>query len=269
MSIVRSIRAILRLVAWVVLTLGGACTWFIGALPAWLCGAQRKWRWICFGGWARACLWVSGVRIEMRGRWPRDAVFLVANHQSWLDIPVLAACFDLVFISMAELANWPLIGWMARAFGTILIDRSDKRSIPAVNAAIARSLQRGECVAFFPEGRIHGGHEPGRFKAALFEVAAGAQHPVACVALSYATGPGDDPVEESVVWGARPFLSQAWRLVRQGRIRVLVQVADSTVQGSDRKQLAQACELRVRAQLAPEKDTPEKLEGAVAGAFEG
>ena len=154
---------------------------------------------------------------------------------------------------------------MARAFGTILIDRSDKRSIPAVNERIAQALERGERVTFFPEGEIGATRELRPFRAALFESAAQGSWGVRCVALSYATGPGDDSVEEAVVWGQRPFLAQAWRLVLQNRITVRLQVAGEEPRARDRKQLALRCEALVRAELG----LPEKLEGAVADAFEG
>lgn len=233
--------------AWMLLTVVFALLWCVGALPALLLGQSRIWRRVCFGGWARAALWSSGVRMRRVGALPEGAGFLVANHQSWLDIPVLAANFDVVFISMAELARWPLIGLMARAFGTILIDRSDKRSLPRVNRDVARALERGERIAFFPEGRITDGREAVSFRPSLFAVAADGRQGVACVALCYATGPGDDPVEESVVWGARPFLAQAWRLLRQHRIFVELCIAAQPARGADRKRLAQQCEERVRA----------------------
>jgi len=264
-NMLRSGRALLRLMGWGLLTAGFALLWLLGLPPVALLGSWRRWRRICFGGWARCCLFLSGVRCEQHGPRVQGAGFLVANHLSWLDIPVLAARFDVVFVSMAELGRWPLIGSMARAFGTILIDRSDKRSIPAVNERIAQALERGERVTFFPEGGIGATRELRPFRAALFESAAQGSWGVRCVALSYATGPGDDSDEEAVVWGQRPFLAQAWRLVLQNRITVRLQVAGEEPRARDRKQLALRCEALVRAELG----LPEKLEGAVADAFEG
>ncbi|MGR3466473.1 MAG: lysophospholipid acyltransferase family protein, partial [Shimia sp.] len=48
---------------------------------------------------------------------------LVANHSSWLDIFALNAPTPLYFVSKAEVAGWPGIGWLARATGTVFIAR--------------------------------------------------------------------------------------------------------------------------------------------------
>jgi 1-acyl-sn-glycerol-3-phosphate acyltransferase len=263
-KLLRSIRALLRLAGWGLLTVAFALLWLAGLPLVALFSNWRRWRRVCFGGWARCCLFQSGVRFEQRGPRVQGGGCLVANHQSWLDIPVLAARFDVVFVSMAELGRWPLIGSMAWAFGTILIDRSDKRSIPEVNERIAKALARGDRVAFFPEAGIGTLREPRPFRAALFEAAAQGFSGVRCVALSYSSGPGDDRVEDAVVWGNRPFLLQVWRLALQNRITARVQVAGVEARAKDRKQLALQCEALVRAELG----LPEKLEGAVAGAFE-
>ncbi|WP_367998774.1 lysophospholipid acyltransferase family protein, partial [Photobacterium sanguinicancri] len=48
---------------------------------------------------------------------------VVANHSSWLDIFALNARKRIYFVSKAEVAKWPGIGWLARATGTVFINR--------------------------------------------------------------------------------------------------------------------------------------------------
>lgn len=169
----------------------------------------------------------------------------MANHLSWLDIPLIASKSDVVFVSMAELKHWPWIGLMARSLGTILIERAQRRGLPQVHEEIRRARERGESVVFFPEGRIGSGLEALRFRPALFEVAAQRGDPVCCVALSYQTGPSDEPAQHSVVWGQRAFLAQAWSLLLQSRIEASLQITHAGIRGTDRKSLAEACERSV------------------------
>ena len=48
---------------------------------------------------------------------------LVANHVSWLDIPVLGSRARIDFLSKADIKAWPLIGWMAETLGTLFVAR--------------------------------------------------------------------------------------------------------------------------------------------------
>src|ERR1017187_2296693 len=51
---------------------------------------------------------------------------LVSNHLSYLDIPVMASLTPAVFVAKHEIKSWPVIGWLARLAGTLVIDR-DRR----------------------------------------------------------------------------------------------------------------------------------------------
>src|ERR1700761_2749680 len=48
-----------------------------------------------------------------------DAVLFVANHTSWIDIELLHSQRAACFVAKAEIARWPLVGWLAAAGGTI------------------------------------------------------------------------------------------------------------------------------------------------------
>jgi len=58
-----------------------------------------------------------------RGR----GLVLVANHVSWIDIFVINSIQPAHFIAKAELARWPVVGWLIRGVGTLFIDRSSHR----------------------------------------------------------------------------------------------------------------------------------------------
>jgi 1-acyl-sn-glycerol-3-phosphate acyltransferase len=96
----------------------------------------------------------------------RDA-FFVANHQSWLDILVLAGATGTAFIAKGELAKVPLVGWLCRLNHTVFVDRADRSAIATQVADVKAALDSGWSVAIFPEGTTTDGRTLLPFKAPL------------------------------------------------------------------------------------------------------
>jgi len=92
---------------------------------------------------------------------------LVANHSSWLDIFALNAGKRIYFVSKSEVANWPGIGWLARATGTVFIARDPKQARAQTRLFEAR-LGAGHTLLFFPEGTSTDGLRVLSFKSTLF-----------------------------------------------------------------------------------------------------
>src|SRR5689334_4862267 len=205
----RALRGVLRLACILALTLALALLWFAGKPWNRAPEQHRRWRRRIFGAWSRGTLALVGTRVRARGAPPPGPAFLVANHHGWHDILALAAEVDCVFVSMGEIRRWPIVGRMARAFDTILIDRAERREIPRVNAEIEQALQRGELVCFYPESRTTSGARVEHFHSALFENAALSGMPVGWAALRFSTGPRDAPAAQVVAWAARPFRQYA------------------------------------------------------------
>jgi 1-acyl-sn-glycerol-3-phosphate acyltransferase len=157
---------------------------------------------------------------------------IVANHVSWLDIPALLAVEPLRLLAKREVAEWPLIGAMARRSGTIFIERDNLRSLPVTVAALADALRSGCSVLVFPEGTTWCGRQMGVFRRAAFQAALDADAPVRPVTIRYSTPVaayvGDDPLTSSLV-----------RVARAGGLRVHV-TAHPLVHGADRRELAAA-----------------------------
>jgi 1-acyl-sn-glycerol-3-phosphate acyltransferase len=100
---------------------------------------------------------------------------LIANHQSVLDVPVLASAFKpgAVIIAKKEVINVPLFGWIYEVTGNIRIDRGDTRSAVGRLKEVEDAIRaRKVAVWIFPEGTR--GKEAGRmlpFKKGGFQVA--------------------------------------------------------------------------------------------------
>jgi 1-acyl-sn-glycerol-3-phosphate acyltransferase len=202
--------------------------------------AQQQWRRIIFRRWGRWITAILGVRVEVVGHPPAQPGILVCNHLSYLDIIVLSGCFDAVFVSKAEVAQWPLVGPMTRSADTIFVQRERKRELPDVNRRIAAALAAGDSVVIFPEGTSTKGESVAPFRGPLLFHAAAGGHPVYYASISYRTGAGDAHPSEAVCWwGDMPFGPHFLRLLGLSRIDARVEFGADPVQESDRKLLAE------------------------------
>lgn len=99
----------------------------------------------------RSAFVIMGLPLLVRGPRMKVAGAVVANHGSWLDIFALNARKNVYFVSKSEVASWPGIGWLARATGTVFIQR-DPRDVKNQIAAFEERLLHGHRLLFFPEG---------------------------------------------------------------------------------------------------------------------
>jgi lyso-ornithine lipid O-acyltransferase len=116
----------------------------------------------------RLTLWILGIRLRQHGAPHRGPGVIVANHSSWLDIFALNACGPMVFVSKAEVADWPGIGWLARATGTLFI-RRDRTEAEAQVALLQARVRAGQRLVIFPEGTSTDGRRVLPFRPALFQ----------------------------------------------------------------------------------------------------
>jgi 1-acyl-sn-glycerol-3-phosphate acyltransferase len=97
-------------------------------------------------------------------------VLFIGNHVSYIDIVVLSAAVDGSFVAKAEIANWPLFGWLAKLQRTIFIERRAMHARVQRDEISAR-LESGDNLFLFPEGTSDDGTHVLPFKSALFAVA--------------------------------------------------------------------------------------------------
>ena len=143
--------------------------------------AHRMIRW-----WSTALLRIFGLRSVRFGEPLADPVLFVANHTSWIDIEMLHTQRAACFVAKAEIARWPLVGWMAATGGTIFHRRGSNHSLASVMQVMVERLRGGRSVAVFPEGGsgFHGVLKV--FHARIFQAALDAEVPVQPVALRFA-----------------------------------------------------------------------------------
>jgi 1-acyl-sn-glycerol-3-phosphate acyltransferase len=110
-----------------------------------------------------------GVRIREHGVRPgvSGPMLIVANHLSWLDIPVIASRLPVSFVSKGEVADWPGFGTLARLQRTVFIDRTRRHASAEDASRIGARLAQGEALVLFAEGTTGDGSRILPFKSAL------------------------------------------------------------------------------------------------------
>lgn len=158
-------------------------------LSAWLVG-RREWvyPWAIWGG--KAWLWLSGMRVVVRGREhldPRETYIFISNHRSYLDTATL---FDYTgrrigLLAKKELLKVPILGTGMGFVNILAIDRTNReRAIETVRAATER-IRGGISFGVFAEGTRAQPGELLPFKKGAFHMAIDAGVRVVPVAIKH------------------------------------------------------------------------------------
>ncbi|HEX6887040.1 MAG TPA: lysophospholipid acyltransferase family protein [Candidatus Nanopelagicales bacterium] len=128
----------------------------------------------------------ADVHLEIQGEehvWSHRPAIFVFNHQSQLDVPIMAGVLKRDFTGVAKksLQGNPIfgpIGWFA---GVAFIDRSDPEAARAALEPVVQSLRDGISLAVAPEGTRS--LELGPFKKGPFHMAIQGQVPMVPVVI--------------------------------------------------------------------------------------
>ncbi len=210
----------------------------------------------------RFLFWVSyvaGVRARIVGMPLKRHVLFVSNHLSWLDIMVIAGATGAAFVSKDDVAEWPVIGWLARLNNTVFVARTERKAVRGQADALRAALATGQPVALFPEGTTEGGAEILPFRASLLSslfppLPAVKVQPVA---LDYGEAAHD------IAWvGDEPAKSNAARILsRKAVLPVTIhflEPVDPAIAG-DRKMLAQRSRDEIVEALTGSGPGPDRL----------
>lgn len=236
-------RAVLRLAAAVALILLG----ILGAPPVRLLQAGP--RHAVVRAWSAALVRAFGIRITVHGSpGPGGGRLLVANHISWLDIPLVAAALPCRMLAKSDIRAWPVLGRLAGQAGTLFIERDRIRALPATVGAVTGALLAGDRVTVFPEGSTWCGRAQGTFRRAAFQAALDARVPVQPLRLTYLRCDGR-PAGAPAFVGDDPLTASLWRIARARGVRAEVRLLPRIPPGryAHRRDLAAAAQRAVAA----------------------
>jgi 1-acyl-sn-glycerol-3-phosphate acyltransferase len=211
--------------------------------------------------WPRRLLrgigWIAGARVSADGPRPASGTLIVANHVSWLDIPVLAGVTDCAFVAKEGLRGHPVMRWLCEQNGTVFVDRDRRASVADQLAAMEAAIRSHKPLTLFPEGTVGDGGTLLPFRSSLLALAENAPLPLTVQPVAVDYGPQAPefgwPQGES---GKANFLRL---LGRKGKVAVTVHFLPTLDSGLGRKALAQMSHDAVAAALAPSGVAPARV----------
>lgn len=121
------------------------------------------------GVFMRILLVLAGIKIRVHGKISSHRPLLViSNHISIFEIATFPVAFGGSFIAKKEMEAWPLVGWVARKFGVIFVDRRPSHAIEALKLVQETVSHVTYPMFLFPEGTTTNGSYVKPFKSTLF-----------------------------------------------------------------------------------------------------
>jgi 1-acyl-sn-glycerol-3-phosphate acyltransferase len=195
-----------------------------------------------------------GLRYTFVGTPPSQGL-VVSNHLSYLDIAIYSAAMPCVFVSKAEVRQWPYFGLAARASGTVFVDRTSRAGAAAAAAEMLNRLKLPVPVLLFPEGTSTDGAQVLRFHSSLFQPAIEAAVPVTAAAIRYMIQ-GELPERHLCWYGDEAFFSHLWRALGAPPSSAEI-VFGLPAQYDDRRQAARVTHDLVAEMRAAKSHTPQ------------
>lgn len=187
--------------------------------------------------WLKHLLEILNIQVTVTGPVPHKRSLLVANHVSWLDIPVIASATHSAFLSKHSIRKWPVIGWLAASAGTVFIKRGQGEA-QQVATAISQRLDGDRQLAIFPEGTTTDGTSVKRFFPRLFATAIETETNVIPVTLSYSVDGKQDTLAPYT--NNQNFITNIFGLMGRESSQVRLDFGEPIPpMGKDRKTLAE------------------------------
>jgi 1-acyl-sn-glycerol-3-phosphate acyltransferase len=200
--------------------------------------------------WCKQLLGIFQMRLTVIGAEQlEDAHYLMAaNHISWIDIHVINSFKPHYFVAKAEVASWPVFGWMAKQLGTLFIERGKANSIRKMVLEVSGQLS-SKAICIFPEGTSTDGKQVAPFKSNLFEAAIVANAPVYALAIQYFDVRTGNKTTAPAFIGDMGLLDSIWNLVYSPPICAQISISKKLPELKERKALAELSQSLIAEQL--------------------
>ncbi|MBQ7949656.1 MAG: 1-acyl-sn-glycerol-3-phosphate acyltransferase [Alphaproteobacteria bacterium] len=129
---------------------------------------------------------LAGIKIVVHGKLEKHRpLMIVSNHISVFEIATFPSVFKGSFVAKKEMENWPLVGWVAKKFGVIFVDRRPSHAHDAL-AVVQKAVQSVKYpMIVFPEGTTTNGAYVKPFKSTLFNFVENSNVMVQPMAMHY------------------------------------------------------------------------------------
>jgi putative phosphoserine phosphatase/1-acylglycerol-3-phosphate O-acyltransferase len=137
---------------------------------------------------AELALATAGVHLTVLGEqhlWSHRPAVFTFNHQSQLDVPIMAALLrhDFTAVAKKSLQTNPIFGPIGYLAQVAFIDRTDAQQAREALQPVVDSLHAGISIAIAPEGTRSGSGELGPFKKGPFHMCIQGEVPLVPVVI--------------------------------------------------------------------------------------
>jgi 1-acyl-sn-glycerol-3-phosphate acyltransferase len=171
--------------------------------------------------WASVMVWILDISVtanEEIMNLNSSHHLSASNHQSYLDVIIIASMISTLFVAKKDVQSWPILGWLASLGGTLYIDRKAFRGAKNSMIDIEKALLNNCNVHIFPEGTSSNGETIFPFRSSLFNAALNAHCAVLPITVNYEMINGEKvniSNRDLVCWyGDMTFISHFWNLLQ-------------------------------------------------------
>lgn len=116
------------------------------------------------------CL-AMGVRVRRHGKLTATRPLLcICNHISVFELMSMPVAYGCSFVGKIDIASYPLVGWIAKKFGVVFVDRRPSHAVEAISDMTRQLRNASYPVTIFPEGTTTNGAYVREFKSAMFNL---------------------------------------------------------------------------------------------------
>ncbi len=113
----------------------------------------------------------TGVRIRTHGTLSKHRPLMcICNHISVFELMSMPVGFGCSFVGKIDIASYPLVGWIAKKFGVVFVDRRPSHAAEALADMTNQLRSASYPVVIFPEGTTTNGAYIREFKSAMFNL---------------------------------------------------------------------------------------------------
>ena len=142
---------------------------------------------------------ISRVKIRVHGKLVKDRPLLVvSNHISVFEIAMFPVAFGGSLVAKNDIAKWPIVGWVAKKFGVVFVNRNPSTAMDALES-MRNTLAKVKYPMFlFPEGTTTNGAYVKPFKSTIFSIVDGSNITVQPVVVNYRKRNGEAISDEDM-----------------------------------------------------------------------
>jgi 1-acyl-sn-glycerol-3-phosphate acyltransferase len=169
-------------------------------------------RWTMRWGWWYCRL--MGIEVKVIGEHPPKGCLIAPNHLGYADILSLASVVRCFFVAKADMGTWPLLGFLHRTAGHILVSRNRSRDLVVTLRQVQDYLREEHRICVFLEGTSSGGKEVGQFYSPLLQPAITTGAVIVPTAIRWDSSKSGLSISEDIAyWQDHVFVKHLWRLL--------------------------------------------------------